>query len=102
VTIDDSDDDEIIALSDEDAPKPSTITRRKTAWTASEIQITSGNSQSQSLHNPYRVGIADPSLRSVFLSPPNPQMMATANGGNRRRPVINRKTASNKRSASSK
>jgi len=65
-------------------------------WTSSEIQITSGSSQSQSLHNPYRIGIADPSIRSIFLPPPNSQTMSASSGGNKRPQGVNRKTSSNK------
>ncbi len=98
----DDSDDEIIALSDDEIPKPSTILRKKRTWTSSEIEITSGNSQSQSLHNPYRVGIADPSLRSVFLPPPNSQIMSGLNNGNRRTQGGNRKTSPSKRSNNAK
>ncbi|UJR32967.1 hypothetical protein I4U23_020430 [Adineta vaga] len=98
----DDDDDEIIPLSDDDIPKTSKITRRKTPWTTSEIQVSNGNSQSQSLHNPYRVGIADPSIRSVFLPPPNSQIMAATSSGNRRAQGVNRKSTSTKRGTSSK
>ncbi|CAF1015687.1 unnamed protein product [Rotaria sp. Silwood1] len=99
--IDDSD-DEIIALSDDEIPKKSNISSKKPLWTSSEIQITSGSSQSQSLHNPYRVGIADPSLRSIFLPPPSSQPMSASNSGNRRAQGSNRKTSPTKRSNNSK
>ncbi|CAF4679715.1 unnamed protein product, partial [Rotaria magnacalcarata] len=75
---------------------------RKLPWTSSEIQITAGNSQSQSLHNPYRVGIADPSLRSLFLpSPSSSQTMSGSNSGNRRNQSGSRKTTSSKRTTTS-
>ena len=102
--IDDSD-DEIIALSDDEIPKTSSTVRKRPAWTTSQIQITNENSQSQSMHNPYRVGIADPSLRSVFLPPPssaNSQSMSGFNSGNRRAPGGNRKTSSTKRGTNAK
>ncbi|CAF0871287.1 unnamed protein product [Adineta steineri] len=95
-------DDEIIALSDDEIPAKSSISRRKNTWVESEIQITSANSQSQSLHNPYRIGITDPSIRSVFLPPPNSQTMLPSTGGNRRAPSSNRRTASTKRTTSKK
>ncbi|CAF3799803.1 unnamed protein product [Rotaria socialis] len=95
--IDDSD-DEVIALSDDELPRKSRISMRTLPWTSSEIQITAGNSQSQSLHNPYRVGIADPSLRSLFLpSPSSSQTMSGSNSGNRRNQSGSRKTTSSKR-----
>jgi hypothetical protein len=71
-------------------------------WTSSEIQITTGNSQSQSLHNPYRIGIADPSIRSIFLPPPNSQTMSSSSGGNRRTQGVNRKTSPTKRTTGTK
>ena len=98
--IDDSDDDEIIALSDDEIPNKSSISVSRCRWTSSEIQISSGNSQSQSLYNPYRVGIADPSLRSVFLPPPNSQPMSGSIGGNKRNQGGNRKTSPTKRATS--
>ncbi|CAF1112511.1 unnamed protein product [Rotaria magnacalcarata] len=96
--IDDSD-DEIIALSDEDTPGRSSITQKKVVWTSSEIQITRGNSQSQSLHNPYRIGIADPSIRSMFLPPPllSSQTLSSSSGGSRRSQTSNRKISPTKR-----
>ncbi|CAF0872450.1 unnamed protein product [Rotaria sordida] len=99
--IDDSD-DEIISLSDDEIPIRPKTSSKQCLWTSSEIQITSGNSQSQSLHNPYRVGIADPSLRSIFLPPPNSQTMSTSNSGNRRAQGSNRKTSPTKRTTNSK
>ncbi len=95
--IDDSD-DEIITLSDEDTPSRS----KRVNWTSSEIQISSGNSQSQSLHNPYRIGIADPSIRSIFLPPPNSQTMSSSSGGNRRLQGGNRKGSPTKRTTGAK
>jgi hypothetical protein len=89
-------------LSDDEIPKTSSISRQKRLLTTSEIQISSGNSQSQSLHNPYRVGIADPSLRSVFLPPPNSQIMSGLNTGNKRTQGGNRKPSPNKRATSAK
>jgi hypothetical protein len=71
-------------------------------WSSSEIQITTGNSQSQSLHNPYRIGIADPSIRSIFLPPPNSQTMATTNGGNKRLQGSNKKISPTKRTTGNK
>ncbi|CAF3579189.1 unnamed protein product [Adineta steineri] len=88
--IDDSD-DEIIALSDEDVPSRPNNTSKKVVWTSSDIQITGGNSQSQSMHNPYRIGIADPSIRSIFLPPPNSQSMSNSSGGSKRSQPTNRK-----------
>ena len=81
--VDDSD-DEIIALSDDD--ENSSQQTKKVIWTSSEIQITTTNSQSQSMHNPYRVGIADPSIRSIFLPPPNSQSMSSSQTSNKRAP----------------
>ncbi len=99
----DNSDDEIIALSDDEIPQTSSISRKKPVWTTSKIQITNENSQSQSLHNPYRVGIADPSLRSVFLPPPtNSQTISGLNNGNRRTQCGNRKTSSTKRGTNAK
>ncbi|CAF1447731.1 unnamed protein product [Adineta ricciae] len=90
--IDDSD-DEIIALSgDEETPSPRTTnSAKKAAWTSSEIQITGGNSQSQSMRNPYRIGITDPSIRSIFLPPPSSQTTFSSNGANKRSQNSNRK-----------
>jgi hypothetical protein len=110
--IDDSD-DEIIALSDDESTGSfSANSRRKGIWTSSEIQITQNNSQSQSLHNPYRIGIADPSLRSIFLPPPpssmasssNSQSMSGVNIGNKRNQTVtnHRKVSPNKRTTNSK
>ncbi|UJR14189.1 hypothetical protein I4U23_001183 [Adineta vaga] len=84
-------DDEVIALSDEDTPNRSNISPKKVIWTSSEIQITGSSSQSQSMRNPYRIGIADPSIRSIFLPPPNSQTMSSSNGGNKRSQGSNRK-----------
>ena len=89
-------------MSDDEIPKKSNISSKRGAWTASEIQVTSGNSQSQSVHNPYRVGIADPSIRSIFLPPPNSQTMSGSTSGNRRTQGGNRKTSSTKRATSAK
>ncbi|CAF1445008.1 unnamed protein product [Adineta ricciae] len=89
------DDDEIIALSDEDIPRTTNTPKRKLFWTTSDIQVTHGNSHSQSSHNPYRIGITDPSIRSVFLPLPNSQL--TTNLSSR-----NRKAVSAKRANSSK
>ncbi|CAF0913291.1 unnamed protein product [Adineta ricciae] len=89
------DDDEIIALSDEDISRTVNIPKRKLPWTTSDIQVTYGNSQSQPSHNPYRIGITDPSIRSVFLPLPNSQL--TTNLSSR-----NRKAVSSKRTTSSK
>ncbi|CAF1060182.1 unnamed protein product [Rotaria sp. Silwood1] len=99
--IDDSD-DEIIALSDEDTPGRSNSSPKKVIWTSSEIQITSSSSQSQSLHNPYRIGIADPSIRSIFLPPPNSQTMSTSSGGSKRSQGSNRKISPTKRTTGTK
>ena len=99
-----SDDDEIIALSDDDSKEFKS--RKRTQWTSSEIQISHGNSQSQSqsMHNPYRVGIADPSLRSIFLPPPpapqppsSTNSQATSGGKRNQGGGGNRKTSPNKR-----
>ena len=94
-------DDEIIALSDDEVPKPSTsiISRKKSTWSTSAIQINTDNSQSQSLYNPYRIGIADPSLRSVFLPPPpsNSQTTSSSNSTNRRTQGGNRKAPTSRR-----
>lgn len=78
-------------------PKIRNVSRRKLPWTTSEIQITSGDSQSQSLHNPYRVGIVDPSIRSVFLPPPNAKLILGLNTGNKKPQGGNRKTSPPKR-----
>lgn len=103
--IDDSsttDEDDIIALSDDE---DSFKAKRRNQWTSSEIQISNGNSQSQSMHNPYRVGIADPSLRSIFLPPPPSasQTNSQPTSGNRRNQSGgsgNRKVSPNKRATS--
>jgi hypothetical protein len=101
--IEDSDDDEIIALSDDEIPTKSSISfKKRSTWTSSEIQISSGNSQSQSLYNPYRVGIADPSLRSIFLPPPSSQPTTGSVSGNKRNQAANRKASPAKRGANAK
>lgn len=84
-------------MSDDDTPGQSNHSPKKVIWTSSEIQITGGSSQSQSLHNPYRIGIADPSIRSIFLPPPNSQAMSTSSGGSRRSQGSNKKVYSNKK-----
>ncbi len=83
-------------------PTQSKRSPKKSMWTSSEIQITTGNSQSQSLHNPYRIGIADPSIRSIFLPPPNSQTMSALSGGNKRPQVVNRKVSPTKRTIGTK
>ena len=101
--IDDSD-YEIITLSDDEKPKKSSISRVKSTWSRSQIQITTDSSHSQSMHNPYRVGIADPSIRSVFLPPPssNSETTSASQGNQRRTQSGQRKAASNKRGTRSK
>ena len=95
--IDDSE-DEIIELSDEDTPSKPNRSSRQSIWTTSEIQISRDNSQSQSMHNPYRIGIADPSIRSVFLPPPSSQSNSQpSTTTNRRAPGVNRKVSPAKR-----
>lgn len=85
--IDDSG-DEIIELSDEDTPSKPSRSSRQSMWTTSEIQISRDSSQSQSMHNPYRIGIADPSIRSVFLPPPSSQSSSqSTTASNRRAPA---------------
>jgi hypothetical protein len=97
--IHDSDDD-VIALSDDDTTDHGNVSLKKVIWTASEIQMTSGHSQSQSLSNPYRIGIADPSIRSIFLPPPVSNSSAgssTSTSANKRTANINRKISPTKR-----
>lgn len=95
--IDDSG-DEIIELSDEDTPSKPNRSSSSSIWSRSEIQISSGHSQSQSMHNPYRIGIADPSIRSVFLPAPSSQTNSqTTAPTNRRSQVANRKVSPTKR-----
>ena len=93
-----SSDDEIITIGDDDddesLKKSSIIKQNQPSWTTSEIEITTGDSQSQSLHNPYRIGIADPSIRSVYLSAPSNSQ--TTNNGNRKSGGRQRRTVSNK------
>ncbi|CAF0738033.1 unnamed protein product [Adineta ricciae] len=79
---------------DEETPPPpprTTNSAKKVAWTSSEIQITGGNSQSQSMRNPYRIGITDPSIRSIFLPPPSSQTTFSSTGANKRSQNSNRK-----------